>query len=74
MGHTNSVQIMQGDINYILRDEIPLFTVPFIDDVAIKGPVTCYENADGTYKTIPENSGICRFIWEHLANVNRILQ
>jgi hypothetical protein len=74
MGHTNSVQIMQGDINYILREEIPLFTVPFIDDVAIKGPATCYENADGTYKTIPENPGIRRFVWEHLANVNRILQ
>jgi hypothetical protein len=70
MGHTNSVQIMQGDINYILRDEILLFTMPFIDDVAVKGPVTRYENADGTYETIPGNSGICRFIWEHLANVN----
>jgi hypothetical protein len=74
MGHTNSVQIMQGDINYILRDEIPLFTVPFIDDVAVKGPVTRYENADGTYETIPENSGICRFVWEHLTNINQILQ
>jgi hypothetical protein len=47
MGHTNSVQIMQGDINYILRDEIPLFTVPFIDDVAVKGPVT---RCNVTYK------------------------
>jgi hypothetical protein len=65
---------MQGDINYILREKIPLFTIPFIDDVAIKSPVTRYENADGTYKTIPENSGIRRFVWEHLANVNRILQ
>jgi hypothetical protein len=74
MGHTNSVQIMQGDINYILRDEISLFTMPFIDDVAVKGPVTRYENVDGTYETIPENSGICHFVWEHLANVSRILQ
>jgi hypothetical protein len=65
---------MQGDINYILREEIPLFTVPFIDDVAIKGPVTCYENPDGTYETIPENAGIHRFVWEHLTNVNCILQ
>jgi hypothetical protein len=65
---------MQGDIDYILREEIPLFTVPFIDDVTVRGPVTHYENADGTYKTIPKNSGICRFIWEHLTNVNRILQ
>jgi hypothetical protein len=74
IGHTNSVQIMQGDINYILRDKIPLFTLPFIDDVAVKGPVTHYENTDGTYETIPENSGIRRFVWEHLANVNQILQ
>jgi hypothetical protein len=53
---------MQGDINYILQEEIPLFTMPFIDDVAIKGPLTRYENADSTYKTIPENSGICHFV------------
>jgi hypothetical protein len=65
---------MQGDIHYILREEIPLFTVPFIDDVAVKGLVTRYENADSTYETIPENSGIRHFIWEHLANVNWILQ
>jgi hypothetical protein len=49
MGHTNSVQTM-----HILWEEIPLFTMPFIDDVAIKGPVTCYENADSTYETIPK--------------------
>jgi hypothetical protein len=74
MGHTDSVQIMQGDINYILQEEIPLFTMPCIDDVSIKGPVTHYENADGTYETIPENSGSHCFVWEHLTNVNRILQ
>jgi hypothetical protein len=51
-----------------------LFTVPFIDDVTVKGPITRYENPDGTYKTIPENTSIRRFVWEHLANVNRILQ
>jgi hypothetical protein len=62
MGHTNSVQIMQGDINYILQEEIPSFTVPFIDDVVVKNPVTRYENANSTYETIPENSGICRFV------------
>jgi hypothetical protein len=65
---------MQGDINYILQEEIRLFTMPFIDDVAVQGPVTHYENADGTYETIPENSGICCFVWEHIANVNQILQ
>jgi hypothetical protein len=40
IGHTNSVQIMQGDINYILQEEILSFTVLFIDDVAVKGLVT----------------------------------
>jgi hypothetical protein len=74
MGHTNLVQIMQEDINYILQEDIPLFTVLFIDDVAIKGPVTHYENADSTYKTTLENSGICCFIWKHLTNVNQNLQ
>jgi hypothetical protein len=48
--------------------------MPFINDVAITSPVTHYENANGTYKTIPRNSGIRRFIWEHLANINQILQ
>jgi hypothetical protein len=65
---------MQGDINYIVQEEIPLFTVLFIDDVTVKGPVTHHENADGTYETIPENSGIRHFVWEHHANINRILQ
>jgi hypothetical protein len=44
-----------------------LFTIPFIDNVAVKGPVTCYESPDGTYETIPENTSIRCFIWEHLA-------
>jgi hypothetical protein len=46
----------------------------FIDDVAVKGSVTHYENANGTYETIPKNSGTRCFVWEHLANVNQILQ
>lgn len=74
MGYTNSVQIMQGDVSHILQDEIPHITIPFIDDVPVKGPPTRYETSDGGYETIPENSGIRRFIWEHLYNVNRVLQ
>jgi len=26
------------------------------------------------FKTLPENSSICRFTWEHFQNINRILQ
>ena len=31
-------------------------------------------NVDGSYETIPENAGIRRFVWDHLNNVNRVLQ
>ncbi|KAH7922151.1 hypothetical protein BV22DRAFT_976598, partial [Leucogyrophana mollusca] len=37
------------------------------------GPQTRYKQEDGTYKTIPENNGIRRFVWEHLVDINRVL-
>jgi hypothetical protein len=74
MGYTNSMQIFHGDTTFLLQEEIPHVTVPFIDDIPVKGPVTRYQNEDGTYETIPENIGIRRFVWEHLQNVNRIVQ
>ena len=49
-------------------------TVPFIDDVLIKGPVSKYRNRDGTYETIPRNTGIRHFVWEHFQNLNRVVQ
>lgn len=74
MGYTNSMQIQQGDITFLLQDEILDVTIPFIDDVPIKGPKSRYELPNGGYKTIPENPGIRRFVWEHLFDVNRIVQ
>ena len=74
MGWTNSVPIFHDDVTYILREEIPHVTRPYIDDVPVKGPKTRYELPGGGYETIPENKGIRRFIWEHLQNMNRILQ
>ena len=74
MGWTNSVPIFHDDVTYILREEIPHVTKPYIDDVPIKGPPTRYELPDGGYETIPENSGIRRFVWEHMNNLNRVLQ
>ena len=74
MGYTNSVQIQQGDITFILQEEIPHVTVPFIDDIPVKGPPTRYTDESGNFETIPENRGIRRFIWEHLQNVNRVIQ
>lgn len=74
MGWTNSPAVLQGDITHILREEIPKVTEPFADDVAIRGPETRYELPDGSYETIPDNPGIRRFVWEHLNDVNRVIQ
>jgi len=35
MGWTNSVPIFHDDVTYILRDEIPKYMLPYIDDVPI---------------------------------------
>ena len=72
-GATNAVAIFHGDVTFILTPEIPNVAKPFLDNIAIKGSVSHYETKDGGYDTIPENTGIRRFIWEHLNDVHRIL-
>jgi hypothetical protein len=74
MGWTNSVPIFHDDVVTILRLEIPEITSPYIDDVPVRGPASRYEISPGKYETIPENDGIRRFVWEHIGNVNRVLQ
>src|SRR6202790_774071 len=74
MGWTGSVPIFHDDVTYILQPEIPHLTIPYIDDVPVKGPASKYLLEDGSYETIPENPGIRRFVWEHFQNVNRIVQ
>ena len=74
MGWTNSVPIFHDDVTFILQPEIPEVTVPFIDDVPIKGPKSRYQLEDGSYETISENPGIRRFVWEHFQNMNRVVQ
>lgn len=39
-----------------------------------RGPELHYEIMPGVYQTIPENKEIRCFIWEHMQNVNRIVQ
>ena len=38
MGWTNSIPIFHEDVTYILRDEIPEYMEPYIDDVPIRRP------------------------------------
>ena len=42
MGWTNSVPIFHDDVTHILQDEIPHVTIPYIDDVPVRGPATRY--------------------------------
>ena len=74
MGWTNSVPVFHDDITYILQSEIPDYTVPYIDDIPLKGPAMRYKRSDGSYETHPANPGIRRFVWEHFQNLNRIVQ
>lgn len=74
MGWTNSVPIFHDDTTYIMKDEIPHVTLPYIDDCAVRGPATRYETEGGGFETIPGNKGIRRFVWEHFENLNRVVQ
>jgi len=73
MGWTNSVPIFHDNVTEILKQEIPEYTRPYIDNVPVREPASQYEMSPGNYETIPENNGIQRFVWEHMKNVNRIL-
>ncbi|OBZ70364.1 hypothetical protein A0H81_09645 [Grifola frondosa] len=44
--------IFHDDVTYILQPEIPHITIPYIDDVPVRGPETRYELADGGYEVI----------------------
>ena len=74
MGWTNSVPILHGDVCYILQPEIPHVTQLYIDDVPVRGPATRYIQENGKPETIPGNSGIRRFIWEHFQDLNQVVQ
>jgi hypothetical protein len=74
MGWMNSVPIFHNDIIFILQAEIPHVTIPYLNDVPIKGPMTTYQKVNDSYKTIPENPGICQSVWEHFENLNRVVQ
>ena len=58
MGHTNTVQIYQANMAFILQDEISHHTMLFIDDLLVKSEMSRYQRPDGVYKTISENPGV----------------
>jgi len=74
MGWTNSIPIFHDNVTFILQPEIPHVTIPYIDNVLVKGPATRYIQSDGSFETIAKNPGIHQFVWEHFQNLNRIVQ
>ena len=62
MGWTNSVPIFHDDVTHILRPEVLQLTVPYINNVPVKGLLLAYHLKDGTFKMIPDNPGIQHFI------------
>jgi hypothetical protein len=68
------VPIFHNNITYILQPEIPEMTVPYMNNVPIHGPTTRYLLPDGSDKQIPENTGICQFVWEHFQGLNQVVQ
>ena len=74
MGWMNTVPIFHDDVTHILQPEIPKYTILYINDVPIRSPASTYQDDEGAFETILENSGIHCFIWEHFQNVNRIVQ
>ena len=74
MGWMNAVPIFHDDVTHILQPKVPKYTIPYINDVLIHGPMSTYQDDDGAFETILENSGIRHFVWEHFQNVNQIVQ
>jgi hypothetical protein len=74
MGWMNLVPIFHDDVTCILQPEIPHVTVPYIDDVPIRGPADRYVLEDSMEECIPDNPGIHRFVWEHFQGLNHVIQ
>ena len=74
MGWMNSVPIFHDDVTYILQLESLETTVPYINGDPIRGPTTQYPLPDGSEVQIPENPGICHFVWEHFQGLNCVVQ
>jgi hypothetical protein len=74
MGWTNSVPIFHNDITSIVQPKIPKTTVPYINNIPIRGPATRYLLPDGSEEQIPKNMGIHCFVWEHFQGLNWVIQ
>jgi hypothetical protein len=66
IGTTNSVAEFVQVVTKVLQNLIPYCCMPYIDNIAVKGPKDNYNNA------LIEPS-IQQFIREHIININKVL-
>ena len=67
-GHTNSVVEFQHCTQHMIGSMYPETAEVFIDDCAVKGPKTMYDN-----KPIKGNDQIQVFVWEYAKIVQELL-
>ncbi|KAL3684474.1 hypothetical protein R1sor_002496 [Riccia sorocarpa] len=66
-GATNSVAHMQNAMHKVLREFVPEITIPFLDDIPMKGCAT--EEKDETL----DATGCRKFVSDHIRDVGKIL-
>ncbi|KAL3702469.1 hypothetical protein R1sor_020491 [Riccia sorocarpa] len=66
-GATNSVAHMQNAMHKVLREFVPEITIPFLDDIPMKGCAT--EEKDETV----DATGCRKFVSDHIRDVGKIL-
>lgn len=67
-GATNSVAEFQRSVSWVYQPEIPQVIRPFVDDIAMKGPTSTYNN-----ELLNPNYDVRRFVWEHAVALERLL-
>ncbi|KAL3695501.1 hypothetical protein R1sor_009577 [Riccia sorocarpa] len=67
-GATNSMAHIQNTMHKVLRDFVPEVTIPFLDDIPMKG--CAVEEKDETV----DKQGCRRFVKSHIQDVEKILQ
>ncbi|KAL3682400.1 hypothetical protein R1sor_000422 [Riccia sorocarpa] len=66
-GATNSVAHMQNAMHKVLREFVPEITIPFLDDIPMKGCAA--HEKDETL----DDTGCRKFVSDHIRNVEKIL-
>jgi len=65
-GTTNSVVQFVRVVIRILNDLFLIVTMPFLDDIRVKGPYTTYNNKE----TLPR---IWRYVYKHILNLDKTM-